>query len=122
MPFRCPFALIYTRVLFWTSHPLDTDTSVEGATSGSPKLIVFAGRRERSGGFQSMSPGSDRGTIATIRGMDHKKSGEETEGSWHLPRGRALVSACKTGSRGRSGWEWTTLKIPIIRGRSRGVR
>ena len=36
-------------------------------------------------GFQSMSLGSDMETIATIRGMDHKKSGEEAEGSSYLP-------------------------------------
>ena len=37
--------------------------------------------REGTRGFQSMSPGSNMKTIATIRGMDHKKSGEETEGN-----------------------------------------
>ena len=52
-----------------------------GVTSGSSKLTVFAGRRERTRGFPSMSPGSDMETMATIRGMDHKESGEETEGN-----------------------------------------
>ena len=47
-----------------------------GVASGSSKLTVFAGRRERTRGFQSMSPGSDMETIATIRGIDHRKTGE----------------------------------------------
>ena len=51
-----------------------------GAVSRSSKLTVFAGRRERTGGFQSMLPGSDMETMATTRGMDHRKNGEETEG------------------------------------------
>ena len=51
-----------------------------GVSSGSSKLTVFVGRRERTEGFQSMFPGSDVETIATIRGMHHMKSGEETEG------------------------------------------
>ena len=66
--------------------------------------------------------GSDMEMIATIRGINHQKSGEETEGSLYLPRGRALVSARKMGLRGRSGWAWKALKIPIRRGRSRGAR
>ena len=52
-----------------------------GVTSGSSKLTIFAGRRERTRGLESMSRGSDMDTIATIRGIDHKKSGEETEGN-----------------------------------------
>ena len=52
-----------------------------GIISGSWKLTVCVGHRERTRSFQSMFPGSDMETIATIRGMDHKKSGEETQGS-----------------------------------------
>ena len=62
-----------------------------GVESGSSKLTVFDGRSERTKGFQSISLGSDKITMDTIRGMDHIKRGDVMEGNWYFPRGRAYL-------------------------------
>ena len=62
----------------WT---MEGSLRIEVTTPASSKLTTYTLRSERTKGFQSMSRGSNKGRLATICGMDHRKRGAVIEGT-----------------------------------------